>query len=125
MSIHNGVNELYLHEIQFVFSTVKGEVEKEIWNFIKDENMEPTKYGFIQEGKLSIDYVCECMDLSQLKNKFENIIKQKINSDLSLVEVINAAGAKILTLENQKEVLGKLGLFALKESLVFSEQKLS
>lgn len=50
-------------------------------------------------------------------------MKQKMNSNFTLVKVINDTGAKNLTLEEQKQLLIELGLLAVKELLIFNEHK--
>ena len=124
MSMQNGVNELYFQDIQFKFKSVNGEILLEKWNILKDNNVSPIQYDFIKE--IILDIPCECKSLDELKYKFQVSIQQRLSNDeLTLVEIINDTGKKILTLEEQKNLLNQIGLFAFNESLIFSEQKLS
>lgn len=120
MSIQNGVNELYFQDIQLKLKSSNGEIIIEKWEILKDNNTNPVQYDFIKERVF--DRPCECKNLDELKYKFQISIQQRLNNDrLILVEVINDTGEKILTLEEQKNLLNQIGLSSLNESLIFSK----
>ena len=120
MSIQNGVNEIYEQLIQFRFKNKSGEFYKEDWRILRNNNIVPHRYDFVKEISLNIYFECE--DLDSLKSKFQDKIQQKIkNDELTIIEIINDTGEKILTVEEQKELLNQIEIFSIKESLIFCE----
>ena len=123
MSIQNGVNEIYEQLIQFRFKNKSGEFYKKDWRILRNNNIVPHRYDFVKEISLNIYFECE--DLDSLKSKFQDKIQQKIkNDELTIIEIINDTDEKILTVEEQKELLNQIEIFAMKESLIFCESNL-
>lgn len=120
MSIQNGVNEIYEQFIQLRLKNKSGEIFKENWKIPRNDNITPLRYDFVKEISLNMHFECENLDF--LKSKFQASIQEKLeNDELTLVEIINDTGDKILTLEDQKGLLNQVEIFSIKESLVFCE----
>ncbi|WP_411688607.1 hypothetical protein [Acinetobacter indicus] len=120
MSIHNGINEIYEQSIQLKFKNKNGNIVVENWKVLKDENISPSRYDFVKEMSLNKPFECESLD--ELRIKYQVNIQQELkNNELTIVEIINEANEKILTLEEQKKLLNQIEIFSIKESLIFCE----
>ncbi|MFD1438146.1 hypothetical protein HLH14_02105 [Acinetobacter sp. ANC 4282] len=120
MSIHNGINEIYEQSIQLKFKNKNGAIVVENWKILKDENIAPSRYDFVKEVSLDIPFECESFDA--LRIKYQVSIQRKLkNTELTIVEIINETAEKILTVEEQKELLNQIEIFSIKESLIFCE----
>jgi hypothetical protein len=116
MSSQNGVQELFYQKIELVFQSINEELTREEWNIVKDQNIHPVEYDFIQGQMLTKP--CECKNLDELRNKFQKTICSKLgNSGLSLIELVNHTGVDILNLEEQKKLLNNAGLITFYECL--------
>ena len=80
MSIKNGVNEVFIQKVSLIFETSKGEEVTEVWNFVKNENIQPKTYDFVEF--LNLDGFYDCKDLNELKNKLRGVkLGEKISSE--------------------------------------------
>lgn len=120
MSVQNGVNETYMQCIQIKLKNNSGETFVENWNILKNENDTPIRYDFVKDN--FSDKCFECENLDSLESKFQTTLCEKLkNEELTLIKIINDTGDKILTLEDQKQLLSQIGLFPKKESLIYCD----
>lgn len=120
MSVQNGVNETYMQCIQIKLKNNSGETFVENWNILKNENDKPIRYDFVKDIISNIHFDCD--DLDSLKSKFQKTLCEELkNEELTLIEIINDTGEKILTLEDQKQLLNQIDLFPKKECLIYCE----
>ena len=117
MSIKNFVNEIFMQQISLILETPKGGEVVEVWQFVKNENTQPTTYDFVEY--LNLDGFYGCKHLDELKNKFQTIIQNKVEEGFDLKQIINDGGEQIVTPLEQKELLEKVGLYQIKEVLIF------
>ena len=117
MSIKNGVNEVFIQKVSLIFETSKGEEVTEVWNFVKNENIQPKTYDFVRF--LNLDGFYSCKNVDELKNKFQAIIQKKVEEGFDLKQIKNDGGEQIVTTEEQKELLEGIGLYQIKEMLIF------
>ena len=118
MSIKNGVNEVFIQKVSLIFETSKGEEVTEVWNFVKNENIQPKTYDFVEF--LNLDGFYDCKDLNELKNKFQATIQNKVEEGFDLKRLENDGGEQIVATEEQKKLLEGNGLSSVKEMLILS-----
>lgn len=117
MSIKNFVNEIFMQQILLILEAPKGGEITEVWQFVKNENSQPKTYDFVRF--LNLDGFYSCKNLDELKNKFQAIIQKKVEEGFDLKQIKNDGGEQIVTTEEQKELLEGIGLYQIKEILIF------